>query len=274
MRARRYRAPALCHWKPRRHSCGRRHPLLAQPPGAAWQHAALCVWGGGAWAVHHCMQDPPTLVCCIPFNAVCLPSPNHAKNNLCLAAPCCQPPDPPILQAALAEISRVLRPGGVLVGSTFMSPLAPLGEVLGDDNVRPLVQVRWGSYAGVWGLLGVRTWVSLSMHTVCLGTVGRVPHPTWGGGGGGGVRRASQAHALPLAPHSHASAAAHCRAAQGLNPFSSRSNMYRSWEEAELKELCETVGLTGFARNRSRQFIMWSATKPGSSSVLESSMPA
>ena len=47
-------------------------------------------------------------------------------------------------QAAMAEISRVLRPGGVFVASTFLAAAAPLGEILGDDLVRPLNQVRAG----------------------------------------------------------------------------------------------------------------------------------
>jgi len=46
-------------------------------------------------------------------------------------------------QAALAEISRVLAPGGVFVGTTFMVPTAPLGQALGnDDLVRPLNQLQ------------------------------------------------------------------------------------------------------------------------------------
>ncbi|EIE18993.1 S-adenosyl-L-methionine-dependent methyltransferase [Coccomyxa subellipsoidea C-169] len=40
---------------------------------------------------------------------------------------------------AVAEISRVLRPGGVFVGSTFLKASAPLGQLLNnDDLVRPL----------------------------------------------------------------------------------------------------------------------------------------
>lgn len=53
-------------------------------------------------------------------------------------------------QAALAEISRVLRPGGVFVASTFMVAAAPLGQLLGsDDLVRPLnrvgINIVWGA---------------------------------------------------------------------------------------------------------------------------------
>lgn len=44
-------------------------------------------------------------------------------------------------QAALAEVSRVLRPGGVFVASTFLKFTAPLGDLLGDDVVRPLGQL-------------------------------------------------------------------------------------------------------------------------------------
>jgi ubiquinone/menaquinone biosynthesis C-methylase UbiE len=45
-------------------------------------------------------------------------------------------------QLAFAEISRVLAPGGVFVASTFLAPGAPLGQLLGnDDLVRPLNQV-------------------------------------------------------------------------------------------------------------------------------------
>jgi SAM-dependent methyltransferase len=40
--------------------------------------------------------------------------------------------------AAMAEISRVLAPGGVFVASTFLNALAPLGALVGDDAVRPL----------------------------------------------------------------------------------------------------------------------------------------
>lgn len=66
------------------------------------------------------------------------PGPDGVAGAVAILSHCPRSP----LQAALAEISRVLRPGGVLVASTFLTPLAPLGELLGDDAVRPLVQVR------------------------------------------------------------------------------------------------------------------------------------
>ena len=46
--------------------------------------------------------------------------------------------------AALAEISRVLRPGGVFVASTFLNFTAPLGQLVGDEFVQPLNQVGGG----------------------------------------------------------------------------------------------------------------------------------
>lgn len=40
---------------------------------------------------------------------------------------------------ALSEISRVLKPGGLFVGSTFLDITAPLGNLIGnDDLLRPL----------------------------------------------------------------------------------------------------------------------------------------
>ena len=44
-------------------------------------------------------------------------------------------PDP---QQAMAEISRVLKPGGVFVASTFLNFYAPLGQIVGDDPLRAL----------------------------------------------------------------------------------------------------------------------------------------
>jgi hypothetical protein len=36
----------------------------------------------------------------------------------------------------------VLKPGGIFVASTFLTPFAPLGEIVGDSTIRPISQVR------------------------------------------------------------------------------------------------------------------------------------
>ena len=54
-------------------------------------------------------------------------------------------------QAALAEVSRVLRPGGVFVASTFLTMTAPLGQALGNDAlVRPLKGLEPSPRAYKW----------------------------------------------------------------------------------------------------------------------------
>ncbi|GLI62397.1 hypothetical protein VaNZ11_005014 [Volvox africanus] len=69
-------------------------------------------------------------------------------------------------QVALAEISRVLAPGGVFVASTFLSATAPLGQVLGDDAVRPL-SVLDPTTAG--GLMSTpyRWWEEQELRDLC-----------------------------------------------------------------------------------------------------------
>ena len=41
----------------------------------------------------------------------------------------------------MVEISRVLKPGGIFVASTFLKTFSALGEVFGDETIRPLNQV-------------------------------------------------------------------------------------------------------------------------------------
>jgi ubiquinone/menaquinone biosynthesis C-methylase UbiE len=100
----------------------------------------------------------------------------------------------PSPSSALAEISRVLKPGGVLVATTFLDPTAPLGELIGDDAVLPLARA-----------LGAQ------------------------------------------------------RTPAGAS--------YRWWSEPELRDLCAMVGLTGFERTRTRQFIMLRVAKPADAST-------
>ncbi|KAG1680345.1 hypothetical protein FOA52_015435 [Chlamydomonas sp. UWO 241] len=110
-------------------------------------------------------------------------------------------------QAALAEISRVLRPGGVFVASTFLNATAPLGQLIGNDEIlRPLNQL--GQLIGNDEILRPLNQFDPS----------------------GAVVRAQ----------------------------------YKWWEEQELKDLCASVGLDRYTRERSNRFIMLCARKPGS----------
>ena len=68
----------------------------------------------------------------------------------------------PSPSAALAEISRVLRPGGVFVASTFLDPTAPLGELLGDDTVLPLARVLSVSQSASY-----RWWSESELRDLC-----------------------------------------------------------------------------------------------------------
>lgn len=68
----------------------------------------------------------------------------------------------PSPSAALAEISRVLRPGGVFVASTFLDPTAPLGELVGDDAVLPLARVLSATQSASY-----RWWNESELRDLC-----------------------------------------------------------------------------------------------------------
>ena len=57
----------------------------------------------------------------------------------------------PSPSAAMAEIARVLKPGGVFVTSTFLDPTAMLGDVVGDAAVQPLSGLVRDSGVGTGG---------------------------------------------------------------------------------------------------------------------------
>lgn len=48
---------------------------------------------------------------------------------------------------------------------------------------------------------------------------------------------------------------------QNLNPFGNGA-AFRYWEEQEIIDLVDTVGLSDYKKTRSRMFIMFAATKP------------
>ena len=81
--------------------------------------------------------EPPIL---LRGDAGRLPLPNDSLAVVHAGAALHCWPDP---QAAVAEISRVLMPGGVFFASTFLYSASPLGELLGnDDLVRPLIEAE------------------------------------------------------------------------------------------------------------------------------------
>ena len=46
-----------------------------------------------------------------------------------------------LMAMQVAEISRVLKPGGVFVASTILTPSAGIGSIVGDDRIKGLKQV-------------------------------------------------------------------------------------------------------------------------------------
>jgi len=68
----------------------------------------------------------------------------------------------PSPSAAMAEISRVLRPGGLFVASTFLDPTGPLGELLGDAFVLPLAQA-----IGAQRTSSYRWWNEAELRDLC-----------------------------------------------------------------------------------------------------------
>ena len=68
--------------------------------------------------------------------------------------------------AAVAEIARVLRPGGVFVGSTFLLPTSALAEAAGlrDEALRPL---RMLASLGPGSFRGYRMWEEGEIQGLC-----------------------------------------------------------------------------------------------------------
>ena len=78
----------------------------------------------------------------------------------------------PSPSAAVAEISRVLKPGGVFVASTFLDPTAMLGDALGgDDAVRPLSALFRESGVGTGGAFN-QFWSERELRDLTTGMCG------------------------------------------------------------------------------------------------------
>ena len=78
----------------------------------------------------------------------------------------------PSPSAAVAEISRVLKPGGVFVASTFLDPTAMLGDALGgDDAVQPLSALFRDSGVGTGGAFN-QFWSERELRDLTTGMCG------------------------------------------------------------------------------------------------------
>lgn len=74
----------------------------------------------------------------------------------------------------VAEISRVLKPGGVFVASTFLDPTAMLGDALGgDDAVQPLSALFRESGVGTGGAFN-QFWSEKELRDLTTGMCGFV----------------------------------------------------------------------------------------------------
>jgi SAM-dependent methyltransferase len=80
---------------------------------------------------------------------------------------------------AVAEISRVLRPGGVFVGSTFLDAAAPLGSVIGDEAASSLAALIPGAVGGSMpGGRAFRWWSEAEVRALCA-AAGLVGFKRW-----------------------------------------------------------------------------------------------
>lgn len=85
----------------------------------------------------------------------------------------------------MVEISRVLKPGGIFVASTFLKTFSPLGEFLGDDVVRPLNQVHITRYQSLW--LDVPTLLDILLSVVAAIQYAKLTLQMVGGAGATGA---------------------------------------------------------------------------------------
>lgn len=78
----------------------------------------------------------------------------------------------PSPSAAVAEIARVLRPGGVFTASTFLDPTAMLGDAMGgDEAIQPLSALFRESGVGTGGAFN-QFWSERELKDLTTGMCG------------------------------------------------------------------------------------------------------
>jgi hypothetical protein len=150
--ARGHHAAAVPHGVRRRHPRGRRHPLLAQPhhrgaplrpsPGPGARLDARSPSSVLHATALHIGPPAPSTAPGLPRQCWHRSRRGRRDNSVCVQRANVGANARNAARAQMAEVARVLRPGGVFVGTTVMKVGAGLGEVLGDDVVRPLASVR------------------------------------------------------------------------------------------------------------------------------------
>jgi len=92
----------------------------------------------------------------LPFRSACFAAIHAGAAIHCWPQP----------ELCVAEVARTLKPGGMFVGSTFLTPLSRLGQFLGDDSaVAPIEQLAGDQ---LWGGRGeYKFWTERELRDVC-----------------------------------------------------------------------------------------------------------
>lgn len=147
----------------------------------------------------------------------------------------------------MAEISRILKPGGVFVATTFLSPI----PYFGNNDIRKVCRSNlvWNctltilSFDCKWYQVVPIFTTYTSLSGICISTI--LCHNV--------QSKCTGVHKARSLMYSI------CKL-QVLKT-ATRTSTIRYWDEIELKELCGTCGLVDYSQIRRSNFIMLSARK-------------
>lgn len=145
----------------------------------------------------------------------------------------------------MAEISRILKPGGVFVATTFLSPI----PYFGNNDIRKVCRSNW-----------ICTLKILSFNCTCyyMELIFTTPTCHW-------VQSIYTLRVITCNPYvlECTKQEVWCMGICKLQVLktAARSSTIRYWDEIELQELCTTCGLVDYSQIRRNTFIMVSARK-------------